>query len=134
MIEYVPITDSTNSEIKRRSAAGNAEPGSMLVAGAQTGGRGQRVNSWQSGAGEGLFATLFLQPEHLSIGSLPLVVKASALAVVDVLEQLPGHALNPQIKCPTIYLCKEGKSPAYWLSLQSVVMHCRSCFLVLELT
>ena len=81
----------------------------MLVAGAQTGGRGQRGNSWQSGAGEGLFATLFLQPEHLSIGRLPLVVKASALAVVDVLEQLPGHALNPQIKWPNDILVQGRK-------------------------
>ena len=46
-VESVPQIDSTNSELLRRARAGQTRP-SLLVADAQTGGRGRMGRAWQS--------------------------------------------------------------------------------------
>ncbi|HJC40515.1 MAG TPA: biotin--[acetyl-CoA-carboxylase] ligase [Candidatus Intestinimonas pullistercoris] len=53
--------DSTNSEVKRRSAGGAPE-GLAVLADEQTGGRGRRGNAFQSLRGKGLYCSVLLRP------------------------------------------------------------------------
>ena len=53
--------DSTNTEVKRRAAAGAAE-GLAVLAEEQTAGRGRRGRSFQSLSGKGLYLSVLLRP------------------------------------------------------------------------
>ena len=54
-IVYLPETDSTNSEIRRRLVeCPDMRGGTVVVADFQTAGRGQKGNSWESQSGKNL--------------------------------------------------------------------------------
>jgi BirA family biotin operon repressor/biotin-[acetyl-CoA-carboxylase] ligase len=108
-IEFIPETDSTNTEMKRRIAADSVSDGLLLYAGRQTAGRGQRGNSWESREGEGLYATMVMHPTSLPVEELPAVVMACALAVADVVDVLIGRQGEARIKWPNDILVKGGK-------------------------
>ncbi|MFM9055543.1 MAG: biotin--[acetyl-CoA-carboxylase] ligase [Bacteroidota bacterium] len=108
-VEFIPETDSTNTEMKRRLAAGSVADGLLLYAARQTAGRGQRGNSWESAEGEGLYASLVMHPESLPVEELAQVVKACALAAADVVEGLIGQANLAKIKWPNDILVEGRK-------------------------
>lgn len=88
--------DSTNTEAKRRAAAGSFE-NQWIVADRQTAGRGRQDRAWVSPVGN-IFATaLFREP-----GGIPVALRipfAAALAVVDtVLAYAPGS--DVRVKWP----------------------------------
>lgn len=76
-------TDSTNSWVahNRRSLT----IPTMVYAGRQTAGRGQRGNSWESEPGKNLCASFLLKPEGVLPRRQFVVSEAIALAVVDLL-------------------------------------------------
>lgn len=108
-IEYIPETDSTNTEMKRRIAAASVSDGLLLYAGSQSAGRGQRGNSWLSLDGDGLYATMVLHPASLPVEELPVVVKACALAVAEVVDELIGRSVEATIKWPNDILVEGRK-------------------------
>ncbi|MCB9898975.1 MAG: biotin--[acetyl-CoA-carboxylase] ligase [Planctomycetes bacterium] len=55
---HLPSVDSTSSELRRRVAAGDAEPGLVLSADEQTAGRGRRGATWTTVAGRSLAVSL----------------------------------------------------------------------------
>jgi BirA family biotin operon repressor/biotin-[acetyl-CoA-carboxylase] ligase len=57
----VDTVDSTNEELRRRAAAG-ARAGTVVMARAQTAGRGRRGRSWHSPRDAGLYLSLLLRP------------------------------------------------------------------------
>lgn len=86
--------DSTNSEIKRRAAAG-AEEGLTVLADGQTGGRGRLGRSFVSPAGKGLYCSVLLRPA-CPLEELLCLTAWTAVAVCNAIEQV--CQVRPAIK------------------------------------
>lgn len=83
---YLKEADSTNLAVKTL-AEKDAPAGTLVVADAQTAGRGRRGRSWISPPGEAIYMSLLLRPDCNpdKASSLTLVM---ALAVVEALEEI----------------------------------------------
>ena len=86
--------DSTNSEVKRRSAGGAPE-GLAVLADEQTGGRGRRGNAFQSLRGKGLYCSVLLRPA-CPPEDLGQLTAWTAVAVCRGIQSCCGA--EPQIK------------------------------------
>lgn len=84
-VHYRETVDSTNLIAKDLARAG-APHGTLVVAEAQTAGRGRRGRSWLSEPGSGIFATVLLRP-NLPPERVPLLTLAVGIAVVQTLQQ-----------------------------------------------
>jgi BirA family biotin operon repressor/biotin-[acetyl-CoA-carboxylase] ligase len=90
------VTESTNSialELGRKGAVS----GAVVVADAQTGGRGRLNRSWLSLPGMGLYFSIILKPE-LAPENLPKVTLGAGLAVCKAVET--EYGIFPKIKWP----------------------------------
>lgn len=79
---------STNVEAKRLAEEG-AKEGTLVVADAQTAGRGRRGRSWQSPPSVNLYFTLLLTPKF-SPNLAPMLTLVMAMAVREAVEELTG--------------------------------------------
>lgn len=97
------ITDSTNSQLMNKLRDGMQMPaGFVLVAEAQTAGRGRRGNSWVSPFGSNMYFSMYwsLQRGLQAAMGLSLVI---GVVVAELLEQL--YAVQVQLKWPNdIYI------------------------------
>ncbi len=92
--QVLPEVDSSNSELMRRARNGDLRP-QLLVALAQSAGRGRMGRSWVSQPGDALTFSLGL-PLHLSDWSgLSLAVGTS---VAESLQAMAGDAVQSQIQ------------------------------------
>ena len=87
-------TDSTNTCV-RRLAEDGAPEGPVVVAAAQTAGRGRSGKSFLSPAGTGLYMSVLLRPQ-LAMGDALLITTAAAVAVAHAVERVA--AVTAQIK------------------------------------
>lgn len=94
-IKWYGSIDSTNLQAHRELA--DAQEGSVWVADFQTAGRGQRGNTWESGAGKNLLFTVLLRPDFLHVTKQFAISQIAALAMVKYLET---KGLSPKIKWP----------------------------------
>ncbi len=85
-VEVLPSIDSTNSELMRRARAGFMEP-LLLVAEAQTAGRGRLGRGWHSRPGHSLTFSLALPMAPLNWSGLSLAVGVSL-----------AHSLHPDVR------------------------------------
>lgn len=103
----LPEAGSTNTEAARLASlhGGNL----AVVATAQTAGRGQRGNVWESAPGENLTVSLLINhPEGLEVKSQFRFSEAMALAVADTVEQCGGGEAT--VKWPNdVYADGDGK-------------------------
>ncbi len=99
------VTESTNSAALEAGQQG-AAPGTVVVAEAQTGGRGRLKRSWLSLPGMGLYFSIILRPE-LAPEHLPKITLAAGVAVCQAIERKLG--LKPQIKWPNDILLDDKK-------------------------
>ncbi|MEU5837821.1 biotin--[acetyl-CoA-carboxylase] ligase [Streptomyces diacarni] len=84
-LEVLESVTSTNTELVSRTRAGEARPGTVLVAEEQTAGRGRLDRAWSAPARSGLFFSVLLRPHAAAErwGWIPLlagVAAAGALA------------------------------------------------------
>lgn len=94
-IDYVPSTGSTNADL----LAGGT-PGAVLIAGAQTAGRGRLGRAWASPEGTSVALSVLIdEPPVDRLGLLPL---AMGLAAADAIE-------GTQLKWPNDLLVGEKK-------------------------
>ena len=93
IVRYDQI-DSTNTEARRIAAAGTGQ-NTLIIARAQTAGRGRQGRSFYSPDGTGLYATLLYYPDR-PISELGGLTCATALAAAMAIEQLCGA--RPRIK------------------------------------
>lgn len=92
--------DSTNSYASVH--AGEFAGDTMIVAAAQTAGRGQRGNSWESEPGKNLTFTLFHRPEGVLPAEQFAISEATALGISDMLA---GYGIEARVKWPNdIYI------------------------------
>jgi BirA family biotin operon repressor/biotin-[acetyl-CoA-carboxylase] ligase len=83
-----------------------AEEGTVVLAEAQTAGRGRAGRTWQSAPGTAILLSVLLRPTVSPdrLGALPLVV---GLAVAEAIEAKTG--LSPRLKWPNDLLLNGGK-------------------------
>ncbi|MBO0786215.1 MAG: biotin--[acetyl-CoA-carboxylase] ligase, partial [Actinobacteria bacterium] len=100
-VRVVAATGSTNADLLAEAAAGAPE-GTVLVAEAQTAGKGRLGRSWASPAGTGLTFSVLLRPEGVPptlLGWLPLLTgvavaaAASEAAAVECRLKWPNDVL-----------------------------------------
>ncbi len=96
-IRYFERTDSTN-DYALAWATGGAADLSLVVADAQTAGRGQADRQWYTPAGEALAFSLILRPAAAERQVIPFLTALGSLAVAQALEK---HGFQPEIKWPT---------------------------------
>lgn len=95
-IDYFSEIDSTNIRARRIADAGAPE-GSIVVAEAQSAGKGRRGRAWFSPAGKGLYLSVVLRP-RIPPAEAPRLVLAAAVAAA---EALLAHAAVPlSVKWP----------------------------------
>jgi BirA family biotin operon repressor/biotin-[acetyl-CoA-carboxylase] ligase len=87
---------STNDLAKELAAKGAPE-GVLVVAEAQTGGRGRLGRQWDSPPGTGLYVSLLLRPP-LPPTEMPQITLTTAVAVARALKRVTG--VSPGIKWP----------------------------------
>jgi len=104
-VHHFETLDSTNNLAKELAARGAPE-GTVVVAEAQTGGRGRLGREWDSPPGVGLYVSLVLRP-MLPPMDLPQITLTSAVAVVRAVRRVAGVA--PGIKWPNDLLLNGKK-------------------------
>ena len=95
-IHYYKQLDSTNTEIARLATEG-AEHGTIVVADAQTAGKGRRGRTWESPAGENVYMSILLRPNCVP-DRAPMLTLVMAYSVARFLRET-GFA-DVQIKWP----------------------------------
>lgn len=99
-ISYRALTHSTNDDARDARNAG-AQPGHVVVADAQSGGRGSRGRAWLSPAGTDLYLSI-VDRLPLALAELPPLTLAVGLGVADAVDELLGgsSAARAQVKWP----------------------------------
>ena len=95
-IIYYKQLDSTNTEIARLAAEGAAH-GTVVMADAQTAGKGRRGRQWESPAGENIYMSILLRPDCVP-DRAPMLTLVMAYSVAKVVREL--GFLDVQIKWP----------------------------------
>lgn len=103
--QHADLTGSTNDDA-RALAQGGCPAGSVVVAEAQTAGRGRHGRAWVSPAAGGLYVTLVLRP-HLALEHIPLLTLTAAVAVAEAVQSVCG--ISPTIKWPNDLLVNGRK-------------------------
>jgi BirA family transcriptional regulator, biotin operon repressor / biotin---[acetyl-CoA-carboxylase] ligase len=104
-VHHFETLDSTNDLAKELAVQGAPE-GTVVVAEAQTGGRGRLGREWNSPPGVGLYVSLVLRP-MLPPMELPQITLTTAVAVVRAVRRVTGVA--PGIKWPNDLLVNGKK-------------------------
>jgi BirA family transcriptional regulator, biotin operon repressor / biotin---[acetyl-CoA-carboxylase] ligase len=94
---YFPLVASTN-DIAARLAARQACEGAVVIADAQTAGRGRRGREWFSPAGSGLYVSVVLTPGRAPHGrgrrATGLLTLAAGVALGEAIEAATGLAVD----------------------------------------
>ncbi len=113
-IEFQKMTASTNADAFRLAEEGAAE-GTVVLADAQSGGKGRRGRIWASPAGVNLYCSIILRPSIMP-HEAPQLTFLSAVAVARAIERTTK--LTPEIKWPNDLLIS-GKKVAGLLNEMS---------------
>ena len=87
--------DSTNNYLKKLASEGAAE-GTVVIADAQTAGRGRMGRSFASAPGCGIYMSMLLRPENCTVDCASSLTAVAAVAVCRAVEKVCGRA--PGIK------------------------------------
>lgn len=92
-LQWLPSIDSTNTELMRRAALGQSAP-ALLVADAQTAGRGRLGRRWQSQPGQALTFSLGLSLAPQDWSGLSLVVGMAVVSALQAWARAQGVAAS----------------------------------------
>lgn len=105
---YLDITESTNNYAMQLIDADKAQHGTTIVAGAQTGGKGQRGKTWRDIPGQSLLMSIVTVPEY-NLDHQFLFSAQVAVAVADALGTL-DHSWQIHIKWPNDIIIDDKKA------------------------
>ncbi len=91
-IETVDVVDSTNDEMKRRALMGEKEI-SLLIAEAQTKGKGTRGRFFHSPEGTGIYMSFLLRPSYTP-SECTLLTTMAAVCTAEAIEKVTGRKTN----------------------------------------
>ncbi len=100
--------DSTNNYAMRLIDGNTAQPGMTIVAGSQTGGKGQRGKAWADKPGESLLMSMIIAPVH-TLNCQFLFNAAVAVAIANVLRKL-HTGWDVAIKWPNDIIINDKKA------------------------
>jgi BirA family biotin operon repressor/biotin-[acetyl-CoA-carboxylase] ligase len=106
-VDYHPEIDSTNLRAEALAREGAPE-GTLVVADAQSAGRGRVGRAWFSPPGRNLYLSLVLRP-RIRADAAHYYVFVGALAVADTAAALLGAPARLEIKWPNDVLCDGRK-------------------------
>lgn len=95
-IVYKETTGSTNADV-RRMAEDGAENGLLVVADAQTSGKGRRGRQWESEKGTNLYFSMLLKPD-IAPDKASMITLVAAYSVAKMIAKNTG--LDAKIKWP----------------------------------
>jgi BirA family biotin operon repressor/biotin-[acetyl-CoA-carboxylase] ligase len=104
-IVWFAETDSTQ-RVARDLARGGAEEGTVVVAEAQTAGRGRLGRSWHSPSGVNVYASIVLRPP-LPPARVPQLALVAGLAVAEAVERTAS--VRAQLKWPNDVIVDDRK-------------------------
>jgi len=90
-------TTQSTMGIARQLASGSAPDGTVVMAEAQSKGRGRLGRVWTSPKAKGIYTSILLKPQ-MALKEVPLVTLMVAVGVARAIEQQTG--LKPEIKWP----------------------------------
>lgn len=96
-IIHLAETSSTNTYIKGIEDKADLADGTIFYTNFQTGGRGQRGNSWESEQGKNLLFSLIIHPFHIHPTEHFIISQTIAIAVAETLTK---HVAEIAIKWP----------------------------------
>ena len=105
-VEVTGLTGSTNADLLER-AAGGAPEGSVLVAEAQTAGRGRMGRAWISPPGAGLMFSVLLRPEAVPPARRGWIPLLAGVAIASAVAAVAG--LDARLKWPNDVLVGDKK-------------------------
>jgi BirA family biotin operon repressor/biotin-[acetyl-CoA-carboxylase] ligase len=97
-IEVVAETGSTNADLAARARSGEARPGSVLVTGYQTAGRGRQGRQWTAPPGTSVAISLLLAPHDVAVPRWSWISLLAGLAVVEGIRRIA--AVDASLKWP----------------------------------
>ncbi len=115
-IHHLYSVDSTNAFAERLASTQDPPHGTLVLAEAQTAGRGRLGRRWVSHPGAGLYLTLILRPE-IPIPLAPLMTLAAAVAAHESIERVTG--LDVDVKWPNDLLVGGRKVSGILCELQA---------------
>jgi len=122
IVERHEAVGSTNDVAAQRARAGAPE-GTVVVAGAQTAGRGRQGHRWHSPPGRALYLSALLRPRGWRPQDVPPITLAAGVAVCDALNAFGAGA---SIKWPNDVLAGARKVAGILTEMSSngsVVQH-----------
>lgn len=105
-IIYLNETDSTSNYLKDLISKTTVEEGTIVCSEAQTSGRGQRGNSWESEKGKNLLFSTVLYPLFINTYEQFIISQIVSLAVKECLDE---YTENISIKWPNDIYWQEKK-------------------------
>lgn len=93
---HLTVVDSTNSYTMQLIGQNDIEEYTMITAGHQSNGKGQRGKSWQSDEGQNLLSSVYIKP-MLKLEQQFLISASSALLLVELLQ---GYGVIAKVKWP----------------------------------
>ena len=97
-IIHYESTGSTNDDAKKLAREGAAD-GTVVMADAQSAGKGRRGRTWQSSAGSNLYFSMMLKPEFAP-DKASMLTLVMALSVVQALNKETAASFDYKIKWP----------------------------------
>lgn len=88
-IYYYPLLDSTNAEIRRLAEEG-APDDTVVLADAQSAGRGRRDRLWHSPPGKGIYFSILLRPPRIKPAAAAPITLVAAVAAARQLRETTG--------------------------------------------
>ncbi len=105
-ISYKDTLNSTNNYVANLVLDNKIEHGTVILAGSQVEGKGQRGATWDSEAFKNISLSVFLHHVNLSVNNSFFLTQAISLAVFDFLSEFDS---NFKIKWPNDILWKNSK-------------------------
>lgn len=87
MIIQLQEVDSTNTYLRQIVTTQNLLEGDVVCSDFQTGGRGQKGNTWQSNAAENLLFSILLQPDFVEAKEQFIISQIVSVAIKNVLDK-----------------------------------------------
>ncbi len=115
-VYYFEELDSTNNKAYEL-AEGGAEEGTIVIADAQTRGKGRLGRRWESPAGVNLYLSIILRPK-LALTRAPLITLMASIGVCEAIKEAFG--MEPKIKWPNDILLNDRKVCGILVETQSI--------------
>lgn len=96
-MELIKLEETASTNTYASAHASELAPWSVVITDCQTGGRGQRGNSWESEEGKNLTLSMIIKPEGFRARDQFAISEAVALAVVDLLYD---NGIDARVKWP----------------------------------